>query len=147
MLEVVHGHSKYDVGVHLDEAAERVVGEARIAALLGEAVHGAIVEAKIEDRLHHSRHRDWRSGSYRDEQRIFGIAELLAGGLLQTRDITLDFGAKSVGILSGVQVLDALAAGDGEAGRNWDSEAGHLGEVGSFAAEDGGHVARALGGS
>ena len=58
VLEVVNGDTENDAGVHLDEPAVRIVGEARVLALLRESDHGPIVESEVEYCLHHSGHGD-----------------------------------------------------------------------------------------
>ncbi len=81
-LETVMIQLEHDVGIHLDEAAIAVPGETRIARGLGKALHRRVVEAEIEHRIHHARHRGARAGADRDEQRIGRIAEFLAGHAL-----------------------------------------------------------------
>jgi len=51
-----------------------------------------IVQAEVENRLHHPRHRDTRAGADRDEERVLGIAEPLAGGRFQAGERVLHFG-------------------------------------------------------
>ena len=58
--------------VHLDQAAVRVVGEARVAGALGEPADGVVVQAEVEDRVHHPGHRDRGAGADGDEQRVSG---------------------------------------------------------------------------
>src|SRR5690606_39062547 len=70
LFEVPAMNAEYDITVHLQEATVRVVGEPRVASLARQTLHGAIVQAEVEDRLHHSRHGDGRSGSYGYEQRL-----------------------------------------------------------------------------
>ena len=61
---------EYDVGVHLDEAAVAVPGEAFVARLGRQPFDGRVVEAEVEDGVHHAGHRHARAGADRDEQRI-----------------------------------------------------------------------------
>ena len=49
--------AQHDVGIHLDEAAIAVIGEAAVPARLRQTFDGLIVEAEIEHRVHHARHR------------------------------------------------------------------------------------------
>ena len=62
--------AQHDVGIHLDEAAIAVIGEARIAGELGQALGGRGVEAEIEHRVHHAGHGDARARAHRDQQRL-----------------------------------------------------------------------------
>ena len=75
-----------------------------------------------------------------DEQRVVGVAEALAGVLLELRQGGLDLRleALGVGVVGGVVVADLC--GDREAGRHRQPDAGHLGEVGALAAEQLAHV-------
>ena len=82
ILEMVMLDAEHDLAVHLDEAAIAVIGKALVAARLGEALDRLIVEAEIEHRIHHARHRGARARAHRDEQRIGGIAELPSDRLL-----------------------------------------------------------------
>ena len=62
--------AQHDIAVHLDEAAIAVIGEARIAGALGQALDGLVVEAEIEHGIHHAGHRGARARADRDQQRI-----------------------------------------------------------------------------
>src|SRR5205823_7509834 len=99
----------------------------------------------IENRLHHSRHRHGRSGSYGHQQRVFGVAELFASCLLETSDVALNLGSELVGVLAAIEEFDGLAARDRKPGWNGHPKIGHLGEVCTLASEDARQVAGALG--
>ena len=45
-----------DVAIHLEKAAIAVIGKALIFAALGQSANGAIIEAEVEDGVHHPRH-------------------------------------------------------------------------------------------
>ena len=145
LLELGVAHPEYDVAIHLDEAAIGVVREARLAARLREAVHRAVVEAEVEDRLHHPRHRERGAAADRDEQRIGRIAEPLAAGFLEPRQVAGHFLAQAVAHDAVGEVADADVARDGEPRRHGHAEVRHLGEVRTLPAEDGLHVLRAFG--
>ena len=53
-----------------------------VAADLDQRLGDLMVEADVEDGVHHARHRELGAGAARDEQRVGGITELLAGLLL-----------------------------------------------------------------
>ena len=72
VLEHAVVDAQHDVGIHLDEAAVAVVGEARVARLGGQALHRLVVEAEVEDGVHHARHRRARARAHRDQQRRCG---------------------------------------------------------------------------
>src|SRR5687767_8036518 len=145
MLEVGCRDAEHHVGVHLNEAAIRIVGEPRIAALVREADYRSIVQPEIENRFHHPRHRDRRSRSHRYEKRVAGIAELLSRHVLETRNVALDLGPQAIVVFAIAEERDALAASDREPRWNRNTQVGHLGEVGPFPPEDGLHVASTFG--
>ena len=96
LLEGAVIEAEDDIGIHLDEAAIAVPGEAGVARRGGEAAHGLVVEAEVEDGVHHPRHRHARARADRDEQRIGGVAEALAGHLLDMGDPLGDLGGERV---------------------------------------------------
>ncbi len=51
---VVEAHD--DIAIHLNEAAVAVPGETGITRIVAERLDGAVVEAKIENGVHHARH-------------------------------------------------------------------------------------------
>src|SRR5207248_7526348 len=92
--------------------------------------------AEVEDRVHHPRHRDRRTGADRDEQRVARIAEALARLVLQCAQMPLDLGLEAFGeLLAVLHVRAARIGGDGEAGRDGDAELRHLGKAHALAAE------------
>ena len=131
MLEAEH-----HVRIHRDEAAIAVIGEAAIAGEFGERFDRLVVEAEIEHGIHHARHRGAAAGADRHQQRIFGIAERLAGQLAdmvqRLLDLRLQF--RRIGFVVRVEI-GADRGRDGEAGRHRQAEIGHFGEVGALAAE------------
>ncbi len=118
-----------DVAVHLDEAAVRVPGEALVAGLARQAEHRFVVEAEVEDRVHHARHRGARARAHRDQQRILGVAEAFAHLALDRRDAVLHFVAdqRQHGIAAVTAVDRAGLGADREAGRHRNAEPAHLG--------------------
>ena len=87
---------EHDVGEHRDEPAVGVPSEPRIVGERGERLDGSVVEAEIQDRVHHPGHRDARAAANRDEQRIFDRSEALAGTLLEFAHRRTDLFVKSV---------------------------------------------------
>jgi hypothetical protein len=92
-----------DPAEHRDEAAVGVPAEALIAADGDEALEGRLVEAEVEDRVHHARHRELGAGADRDEERVLRIAEALARLLLDDLD-----GREDVVPEAGRKLLPAL---------------------------------------
>ena len=133
-----------DLPVHQDQPAVRVVREALVPGSLGEPADGLVVQAEVEDRVHHPGHRDRRPGADGDEQRILRVAEPLAGLLLERGEMLLDLGLEAVGKPAAVRHVGAAGIGrDRETRRHRHSELGHLGEPDPLAAEQ---LAAALGG-
>ncbi len=131
---VVEPHD--DVGIHLDEAAVGIPGEALVAALTGHGEHAVIVEAEIEDRVHHAGHRGARTGAHGEQQRTIGITESAAGHGADLFERRHDIRLETVG--EGFAALVIGVAGfccDRQPGRHGKTERTHLGEIGTLAAE------------
>ena len=90
-------HAEDDVAVHLDEAAVAVPREARVAGLGRQRLDGLVVEAEVEDRVHHAGHRVAGAGADRHQQRVLQVAELLAGLLLERGDAGLHLACAACG--------------------------------------------------
>ncbi len=135
VLERVMLEAQHDVRIHLDEAAIAVIGEA-VAGPFAQPLRGLLVEAEIEDGIHHPRHRGAGAGADRDEQRIGRVAEALAGNRLDLFEGGVDIGFEPVGI-GAAEIVECGAdiGGDGEAGRHRQAEFGHFGEIGTLATE------------
>ena len=56
LLELSLGHAHDDVAEHHDEAPVAVQGEGPPAAQHSETFGGTVVQAEVEDRVHHARH-------------------------------------------------------------------------------------------
>ena len=137
ILEELAGDAHDDVREHLDEAAVGVVGKARVLGLLDEALDGVIVEAEVEDGVHHARHGERSAGANGDEQRVLGVAELLAHALLEVLAVLVDLVEDALRPdVARAGVGDAGLAGDGESGRDGKADVGHLGKVGALATRD-----------
>ena len=136
VLKQVGVNTHNDVGEHLDKAAVAVPGKTRVLRLGDEALNGIVVEAQVEDRIHHAGHGEWSARAHRYEQRVVGVAELFeAAGLevcLGGNDlIECAFGPD----VAGTGVLDTGLAGNGKATGNRQTDAAHLGKVCALAAK------------
>ena len=67
-----------NIAVHLEETTIAVTPETRGVAN-GQRIDDLVGEADVEDRVHHTRHRIFRAGTGRNEQRVVDVAEFLAG--------------------------------------------------------------------
>ena len=142
LLADLHDH----VGIHLDKAAVAVPGPAGVVGLLGDDVHHILVQAEVQDGVHHAGHGGAGAGADGDQQGILVIAELLAGDLLHLLDILHDLGHDLVIDLTAVLIiLGAGLGGDGKALGNGQADVGHLGQVGSLAAQQLAHLRIAFG--
>jgi hypothetical protein len=145
LLEEVVVDVENHVRVHLDEAAIGIVGEAPVGAGC-QGLDGLVVEAEIEDGVHHPRHRGAGARADRDEKRVVGIAEIAAGegrNLLQrSGDVVLE----AIGIALAVLVIKgADFGGNGEARRDRQSEIGHFSQIGALAAQKIAHFSASFG--
>ncbi len=144
-LEGVMRDVEHHVRIHLDEAAIGIVGETPVAGLGGERFHGLVVEAEIEDGVHHAGHRGARPGPDRHEQRVLTVAEAGAHGLADRGERAFDLLREPVRHPASVLVIGvAHRRRNGETGRHGEAEIGHLGEVCALAAEQITHVGRAI---
>ena len=146
VLEQVCVNTHNDVGKHLDKASVAIPGKTRVLRLGDETLNGIVVEAQVEDRVHHAGHGERSARANRDEQRIGGVAELLAAAGLEVslggNDlIECAFGPD----VAGTGVLDTGLAGNGKATGNRQTDAAHLGKVCAFAAKHEVHGLVALG--
>ena len=127
-----------DVGIHLDEAAVAVPGEAFVTRSAGKARNGFVIEAEIEDGVHHPRHRNPRARTDRNEQRVRRIAKALADGLFDMGQRLGNLGAQIGGEVRAIlQIAHAFFGRDGEARRHGQADARHFGKVRALAARDG----------
>ena len=68
-------HTEDDVTIHLHEAAVAIVGEAGIACLLRKAFDDGVIEPKVEDGVHHTRHGGASTRADRYKEWVGGIAK------------------------------------------------------------------------
>ena len=140
-LEVMMADAKHHVGIHGDEAPVAVLREAPVAGFCGERIYGDVVETEIEHGVHHAGHRGARAGAHRDQKRILGVAECLAGDAadLSERGFDLRLEALRIGFAVLVEIGTELG-GDGEAGRDRQAEMCHFGETRALAAQEVAHA-------
>ena len=143
-LQAVIAHG--DVGEHHDEAAVAVVSPADVAALGGQGGGHVVVDAEVQDGVHHAGHGGAGAGADGDQQRVFLVAELLAdesfhlGEVLE--DLSLDLGGDLLAVLI---VAGAGLGAYGEALGDRHADVGHLSQVRALAAKELAHVGVALG--
>ncbi len=131
MIDAAH-----HVAVHVDQPAIGVVGKALVAGGIGQADDRLVVQAEVENRVHHARHRDGGAAADRDEQRILRVAEFLAQLFFERGDVGGHVVHQAGGQLAAALVVQVADLGrDRETGRHRQPDAGHLGQVGPLAAE------------
>ena len=140
-------HAHDHVAVHLDEPAVTIPGEPLVLRGLDQRQHGFIVEAEVQNRVHHAGHRIAGAGPDGDQQRHGGlIAEFGAHDFLDLGDAGFHHRRQclGIGLFVGV-IIGADLGGDGKARGHRQSDAGHFGEVRAFAAQQRLHSAVAVG--
>ncbi len=136
LLEQLVVEAEHHVGIHLDEAAIGVVGEAPVARARRQALDGLIVEPQIEHGIHHAGHRGAAARPDGHEQRIAHIAEAGADDLAHLVERRAHHRLQLLGQLAAELVIDRAQLGrDGEARRHGKAEPRHLGEIGALAAQ------------
>ncbi len=141
MLKIVLGQVVGAVGVghireHHQKAPVAVVDKPRVARQLDQAFHGRIVQAQIQNGVHHARHGELRAGAHRDQQGIGRIAQLLAGLFLHGGQSGFDLVHQAVGEIAAVfRVLVTRIGRDGKSGRDGQADIAHLGQVRALAAQ------------
>jgi hypothetical protein len=103
VVELGHINIQRDLAEHLNKAAVRIVGEARIAGTLGQPFHGFVVQAQVENRVHHAGHGKPRAGTDAEQQRIRSIAQTLAQAVFELskrgQSLIVDFLGDLVAVL------------------------------------------------
>ena len=147
VLSLLHTH--HHVAVHLHEAAVAVPGKAGVGGGLGHGGDGFVIQTEVQDGVHHAGHGFAGTGAHRDEQGHFhGVAELAAHQRLHLGDAFLHAGVELGGVGAAVVVVvGADLGGDGESRRHGQTDAGHFGQVGALATQQGLHAAVAIGGT
>jgi len=146
LFKVLLAHFHNDVREHLDEAAIAVPRPAGIVGFFSDDMHNLLVQAQVQDGIHHTGHGSAGTGAHGHQQRIFHIAELLAGDLLHLGDVLHDLGLDLVVDLAAVLIiLGAGFGGDGEALRYGQTDVGHFSQVGALAAQQLTHLGVAFG--
>src|SRR3989454_1525544 len=119
----------------LDESSVRVPCEPFICGPC-EGLDGRVVEAEVQDRVHHPGHRELGPGTDGDEQRLLGVPELSAALHLDGGQGLLDLLPHSRREAARPGECVAGFRRDRETGRDGGAESGHFREAGALAAEE-----------
>ena len=65
----------HDIAIHLDKPAIAVIGKTRIIGAAGKAFDRDVIQPKIENRVHHARHRGTRTRPNRNKKRVNRIGK------------------------------------------------------------------------
>src|SRR5262249_17260692 len=118
------------------EAPVAVVGEALVPRAGGQPLDRRVVEAEVEDRLHHAGHRHARARADGHQQRPGRVAQDEAGVLLELREPRLHLLPQPLGELAAAAIVGGpRLRGDRETRRNRDPEIRHLRQLAALAAE------------
>ena len=90
LLEPMCVDSGDHVPEHLNQAPVGVPGEALVPRCPCETRDGLLVQAEVQDGVHHPGHRDSGSGAHRHEEWVARIAEPLARRLLEPSHVLRD---------------------------------------------------------
>ena len=133
---LLHAHN--DIAVHLDEAAITIPGKAFVLCRTRQGDDGLVVEAEVEDGIHHPRHGIASTGTDGDEHGHFGfVAELCPHYFFDLGDCRLHLCGEDLRVrLLVAVVVGADLRGDGEAWRNGEPDAAHFGKARAFASEE-----------
>ncbi len=146
MLERLGWNVHHDLAEHLDEPPVGVEREPDVpTGLLGQTLHRLVAQPEVQDRVHHPRHRELRSRTDRDEQRVVRVAEGLAHRLLEPSQVLAHLLQHLWGRAPFAEERQTRLGRDGEAGRDRQAHVRHLGEVGALTAEQVLHVPVAFG--
>ncbi len=148
-LKILLAHFHDHVGEHLDEAAVAVVHEALELGIGVALDHGGdhfVVQAQVQDGVHHAGHGSAGAGTHGNQQGVLKIAELFAVDLFHGFHVLHDFGHDLIVDLPAVFiVLGAGFGGDGKTLGNRQADIGHFSQVRAFAAQQFAHGGVALG--
>ena len=135
-VELVSRNVQDDAAVHGHEPPVGVVGEPLVVGLLGQTLDRLVVEAEVENGVHHPRHRELGSRPHRHQKGVARVADPLAHRLLEPGPGPGHLTGERIGP-TGLHVASTRGGADGEA--RWHGQAEHrrhLGQVGSLAAQE-----------
>ena len=135
VIELLSRDVEHDPPEHTHKAPVGIPGEALVAGLTRQAGDCVVVQAKVQDGVHHAWHRFARTRPHRDQERIRGIAQLASRLLLEP----FQRGERLVPqpgweLVAGAHVCVTRSRGDGERRRHGQSRLRHRRQTGALAA-------------
>ena len=136
VLEVLAIDAQDNAAVHGDEAAIAVVREALVVGDVGQTLDAFVVQAQVEDRVHHAGHGEFGAGANRHEQRVVRIAQLSTHRFFQLEHLRGNLFVEALRPAA-AHVGPAGVGGNGEArGHRQLQYARHLCEVRALSAKE-----------
>ena len=136
LLKLSCFHSENDVGIHLDKASVGIPSKVRVTGPASQMLDDVVIDAEIEDGVHHSRHRNGGPRSNGKKERCLTIPKPSARRRLQTTDRFIDLVPEIGRHITGFYDRTANVGRNREALWHRQTELSHLGESGAFAAEE-----------
>jgi len=135
LFQQVSVHAHHNVAVHLDEPAVAVEGEPLVPAAGGKALDGVVIQAQVQNRVHHARHGNTGSRANRKQQGVVRIGEFLAHDRLDLGQGLLHVRFQGIIQSHCVLILDTLLGGHGKARGNRNTQSDHFSQICSLAAQ------------
>jgi hypothetical protein len=144
VLETTAIDTHDDIAEHLHEPSIRIPGKALIAGLGRKTGDALVVQAEVEDRVEHARHRLPRTGSDRDQERIARIAEALGSRGFEPVQSRADLVIHPLREAAVLHICNAGLSGDREAARDpfGPQNPRHLRDVCAFSPQQIAHLTR-----
>ncbi len=137
----------HHVAVHLDEPPVAVVSKPPVVGLVFQPLDRLVVEPQVEHGIHHPRHAHRGPRPNAQQEGVFGIPEPLSVHQpFQPFNVFVDRLLEAFGVFPVVlEVQVADLGGDGESGRNRDSNPAHLRQVGPLPSQQMSKIRSAFG--
>ena len=130
-------HAEHHVAVHRDEAAVGIPSEARVPAGPLEGSNRFVIEAEVEDGVHHAGHGDPGTGANREQERILFSAKAAASLALEPAQCIDNLAPEGLGKRAAIHVIGAaLLSGEGEPRRDRNAKARHFCKVAALASKE-----------
>ena len=100
-----------------------------------ETLERLVVEADVQNRLHHAGHRDLRTRAYAHEQGVLWIAEDAPKGRFDGSEFAFDLVGKHARFMAVAHVVPAGVGRDRKAWWHGKPKLGHFGEIRAFTTE------------
>ena len=141
LVELLHRDFHYNIAEHLQKSSVAVIGKSFIICLLRQRDDSLVIQTEVQNRIHHARHGDRRSGTNGNQQGILRISKLLSHDRFQLilmrfdlfNDAVVDFSTVCIILFAGV-------CRNGESKRHRHAGFCHLSQIRSLSAEQGSHV-------